>query len=43
MNEFEDFKQSLIESGYSEEMAQKIAEGMARAVKGNNQLEGGAK
>lgn len=41
MSEFEEFKQSLIESGYSEEMAQKIAEGIARTVKGNNQLEEG--
>jgi hypothetical protein len=43
MNEFEDFKQSLIESGYSEEMAQTIAEGLAKAVKPNNNLEGGTK
>ena len=41
MQKFEDFKQSLIQSGYSEEMAQKIAEGLAKAVKPNNQLEGG--
>lgn len=43
MNEFEDFKQSLIESGYSEEMAQKIAEGMARAIKPNHLIEEGNK
>lgn len=41
MDEFEDFKQSLIESGYSEEMAQKIAEGMARAIKPSQKLEKG--
>jgi hypothetical protein len=43
MSEFEEFKQSLISSGYSEEMAQKIAEGLAKAVKPNNQLEEGNK
>ena len=43
MEEFSDFKQRLIESGYTEEMAEKIAEGMARAVKGNNKLEEGNK
>lgn len=43
MNEWEDFKRSLIESGYSEETAQKIAEGMAKAFKSNNQLEEGNK
>jgi hypothetical protein len=37
MNEFEDFKQSLIASGYSEEMAQTIAEGFEKAVKPTNQ------
>jgi hypothetical protein len=40
MSEFEEFKQSLISSGYSEEMAQKIAEGLAKAVKPINQKEG---
>ena len=40
MSEFEEFKQSLISSGYSEEMAQKIAERLAKAVKPTNQKEG---
>jgi flavodoxin len=43
MSEFEEFKQSLISSGYSEEIAQKIAEGLQKAVKPNNNLEGGTK
>jgi hypothetical protein len=43
MEQFEDFKQSLIESGYSEEMAQKIAEGLQKAVKPSNQLREGNK
>lgn len=43
MNEFEEFKQSLIESGYSEEVAEEVAKRMARVVKGNDQLEEGNK
>jgi hypothetical protein len=40
MENFADFRQSLIASGYTPEMAEKIAEGMARAVNTNNQEEG---
>lgn len=36
MQEFEDFKQSLISSGYSEEMAQKITEDLAKALQPTN-------
>lgn len=32
MQEFEDLKQSLIQSGYSEEMAERIAKGLAEAL-----------
>lgn len=37
MENFEDFKESLIASGYSEEMAQTIAEGLVKAIKPTSQ------
>jgi|688.fasta_scaffold199679_2 hypothetical protein len=43
MSEFEEFKQSLIESGYSEEMAEAIAGKMARAIKPSHLTEEGNK
>jgi aromatic ring-opening dioxygenase catalytic subunit (LigB family) len=43
MSEFEEFKQSLIESGYTEEIAEAIAERMARATKPSQITEQDAK
>lgn len=40
MQKFEDLKQSLIQSGYSEEMAQRIAEGLKEVLQPINQKEG---